>query len=170
SKIKRNNKLINLVKREELLLDFKENRTSLSVLNPLTVFTLLLVIVLFITYKDIKSNKRTKYLDFIVFFITGIIGLLLTYLWLFSSHKTAPNNFNVLWSFSPNLIISFLLLKVVTKKWIQKYIKILLVLLLILPILWLLGIQMFPTAVIPLLVLLFVRYLFLYRYLLTFVK
>ena len=169
-KIKRNNKLIDLVKREEFLLNFKENTTSLSVLSPLTVFTLLLLIVLFITYKDIKSNKRTKSLDFIILFITGIVGLLLTYLWLFSSHKTAPNNFNVLWSFLPNLIISFLLLKVVTKKWIQKYIKILLIFLLILPILWLLGIQMFPTAVIPLLVLLFVRYLFLYRYLLTFVK
>jgi hypothetical protein len=169
-KIKRNNKLVDLVKREEVLLDFKENATSLSVFNPLTVFTFLLVIVLFITYKDIKKNKRTKSLDFIVFFITGIVGLILTYFWFFSSHKTAPNNFNVLWAFLPNLIIAFLLIKAVTKKWIQKYIIVLLVFLIILSILWFLGIQMFPVAVIPLLVLLFVRYLFLYRYLLTFIK
>jgi hypothetical protein len=126
--------------------------------------------VLFITFQDVKRNKRTKALDFIIFFSTGLIGLFLSYLWFFSAHKTAPNNFNILWAFFPNLIIAFLQIKAVTRKWIQKYMIVLLICLFLIPVLWFLGVQMFPAAIIPILLLLFARYLFLYRYLLTSVK
>jgi hypothetical protein len=72
-----------------------------------------------------------------------------------------------LWAFLPNLVVAFFILKVTAKKWLQKYIIALLVCLGIIPLLWFIGIQVFPIAVIPLLILLFVRYLFLYKYLLT---
>jgi hypothetical protein len=115
----------------------------------------------------VKNNKRTKYLDVIIFFITGLTGLILAYLWLFSSHKTAPNNFNILWALVPNLIVAFFMLKATAKKWLQKYILALLICLGIIPLLWFLEIQVFPIAIIPVLILLFVRYLFLYKYLLS---
>ena len=166
-KIKSGKKTIDLIKREDVLLNFDEHANSLNVFNPLAVFTFLLFIVAFITYRDLKNNKRTKYLDFVILFATGLIGLILTYLWFFSSHKTAPNNFNVLWAFLPNLFVAFLILRAKMKKWLQKYILTLLLFLIIIPFLWIFGIQRFPIAVIPLLVLLFIRYFFLYKYLLT---
>ena len=163
-KIKKQGQLKDLVKREDSLLKFESASSSPSLFSPFIVFTFLLLIVLFITFKDVKNNKRTAYLDFIIFFITGLMGLILAYLWLFSSHKTAPNNFNVLWAFLPNIVVAFLILKGIAKKWLQKYIIALLICLGIIPLLWFLRIQVFPIAVIPLLILLFVRYLFIYKY------
>jgi hypothetical protein len=163
-KIERQGQLQPLIKREDTLLNFEEISSSPNLFSPINVFTFLLMIVVFITFRDTKNNKRTTSLDFIILFVTGLIGLMLTYLWLFSSHKTAPNNFNVLWAFLPNLVVAFLLQKVIVKKWLQKYIIALLACLGIILFLWLTGIQVFPIAVIPLLILLFVRYLFLYKY------
>jgi hypothetical protein len=166
-KIERQGQLQSLVKREDTLLNFEEISSATNLFSPLNLFTFLLIIVLFITFRDAKKNKRTSSLDFIIFFVTGLMGLILAYLWLFSSHKTAPNNFNVLWAFLPNLVVAFFILKGTTKKWLQKYIIALLVCLGIIPFLWCIGIQVFPIAAIPLLLLLFVRYLFLYKYVLT---
>jgi hypothetical protein len=163
-KIKRDHKIINLVKREDVLLDFDEISTNTSLFNPLAFFTLLALIVSLITIKDIKNQKRTKWLDFIIFFLTGIVGLILTYFWFFSSHKTAPDNYNVLWAFLPNLIVAFIVTKAIAKKWLQKYLIILLVCLTIVLILWILELQIFPITAIPILLLLGIRYLFLFKY------
>ena len=163
-KIKRDHKIINLVKREDVLLDFDEISTNTSLFNPLAFFTLLALIVSLITIKDIKNQKRTKWLDFIIFFLTGIVGLILTYFWFFSSHKTAPDNYNVLWAFLPNLIVAFIVTKAIAKKWLQKYLIILLVCLTIVLILWVLELQIFPITAIPILLLLGIRYLFLFKY------
>lgn len=170
AKIKKENEFISFVEREELLLNFSEQPDALHVLSPINIFTILLIIVLFITFKDVKRNKRTKLLDFIILFSTGITGLILAYLWLFSSHTTAPNNFNLLWAFLPNLCIAFNIGRENPKTWVKTYILILLFALSGIPLLWLFGIQAFPFSVIPLLILLFVRYLFLYRHLLLFKK
>ncbi|MEE9409066.1 MAG: DUF4105 domain-containing protein [Polaribacter sp.] len=161
-----NNQPQSLVKREDIVLDFKETNLKRGLFNPFLIFSLLAIIGLFITYKDCKNEKRTKLLDFILFFITGIIGCVLSFLWFFSSHSTGPNNFNLLWALAPNLLVAFLLLKRNQKKWVQKYVQLLLVLLLIIPILWIAKVQGFPIAVVPLLILLFVRYLFLSKRLL----
>jgi hypothetical protein len=166
-KINRELQVLNLVKREDLLLDFNENNKTTSLFSPLYVHILLLLIVIFITFKDVKNNRRTKSVDFTLLFTTGLIGLILTYLWLFSSHSTAPKNFNILWAFLPNLCIAFFMLKKSTKKWLKKYILLLLILLSVIPVLWFAGTQIFPIAAVPLLLLLFTRYLFLFKCLLT---
>jgi hypothetical protein len=152
-----------LVKREDILLDFVENQPKISIFNPFLIFSLLAFLGIYITYKDFKNNKRTKSFDFLLFFITGIVGCILGFLWFLSSHSTAPNNFNILWAFAPNIFISFLLFKKNHPKWIQKYMFILLIFIACIPILWVAKIQVFPVAVIPLLLLFFVRYLFLVK-------
>ncbi|TMM31332.1 DUF4105 domain-containing protein [Polaribacter aestuariivivens] len=170
-KTTRNNGHVNLVVREDVLLNFEEKAISNStIFSPLNVFILLLFIVIFITFKDFKNRKRTKSLDFLIFFITGFVGLILTYLWFFSSHKTAPNNFNILWAFLPNIFVAFLLLKNKAKIWIRTYILALLLFLVVILILWVLKVQIFPIAIIPLLMLLFVRYCYLYYSLLPSIK
>jgi hypothetical protein len=165
AKLKRGNSFSPLVEREELLLNFEEQPTRTKILSPFSVFLVLLMIVLIISFQDLRNNTRTRLLDFIIFFVTGMVGVLLSYLWLFSSHTTAPNNFNVIWAFLPNLYIAFTLRKKNPKSWTKKYVFMLLLALVILPVLWLSGVQAFPFAAIPLFILLFVRYLFLYKHL-----
>lgn len=157
-----------LVKQEVVLLSFKEKEAKTSIFNPFLIFSLMALLGIYITYKDLKNNNRTKSLDFIIFLVTGLIGCILFFLWFFSTHSTAPNNFNLLWAFAPNLFIAFLLLKSNQKKWVQKYMVLLLLFLLIVPILWIAKIQVFPVTVIPLLILLFIRYFYLLKKLLPF--
>ena len=159
----KNNQLESLVKKEETLLEFKELEQEISLLNPLLIFLIITVIGLYITYKDFKNKKRTKWFDFVLFFSTGFMGVIIILLWFFTDHSTTPNNFNFLWAFAPNLAIAFLFLKNNPQKWIQKYMLLLLLLLLFIPILWVSNIQVFSFAMIPLLILFFVRYLFLSR-------
>ena len=148
-----------LVKKEELLLDFPNRKQSIPFISPLLVFSIIALLGIFITYRDNKNQKRTKWLDTILLLTTGLVGFLILFLWFFTDHSTTPNNFNVLWAFAPNLIIVFLLNK--GKKWLSTYFIFLIFLLVIIPIIWITNIQHFPIAVIPLLILLFVRYLFL---------
>tara|TARA_R110001592_G_scaffold173791_3_gene412501 strand:+ start:24 stop:1193 length:1170 start_codon:yes stop_codon:yes gene_type:complete len=151
----------NLIKREDLLLDFEDQKTEISFFNPFLIFSIFCFIGLFVTFSDLKKKKRTKWLDFTILSITGILGVLIIFLWFFTDHSTAPNNFNFLWAFAPNLIIAFLMLKKNQQKWIKYYFIFLTFLLLTIPIIWVLEVQLFPIAVIPLLVLLFIRFLFL---------
>jgi hypothetical protein len=160
-----------LVKREDILVRVKEKQPKIALFNPFLIFSILALLGIYITYKDFKKNRRTKWLDFILFFTTGFIGCVLVFLWFFSTHSTAPNNYNLLWAFAPNLIISFLLLNTIQQKvWIQKYVYLLMSFMLLVPILWMLEIQVFPLAAIPLLILLSVRYFFLSKRLLTSIK
>jgi hypothetical protein len=150
-----------LVKREDILLNFKEKKAEISIFNPLFILSIIALFGIFITYKDFKNNTRSKYLDFTILFFTGLIGVFLVFLWFFSTHSTAPNNFNVLWAFPINLIIAFLILKKNQPKWLNHYFKFLFFLLIFIPILWIVKVQIFPIAIIPFLILLFIRYLFL---------
>ena len=140
----------NLIIREDVLLDFENQKQKISIINPLLVFLIISFIGLFITVNDFKKNKRTK-----------IIGALLVFLSYFTDHSTAPSNYNLLWGFAPNLIIAFIMLKNKLKKWLKLYFVFVLILLINIPILWVVEVQLFPVAVIPFLILLFTRYLFL---------
>ena len=156
--VNRNGISENLIKTERFILKFDEIKIKSSFFNPFVVFILILLIGSYITYKDVKRKQRTKWFDFLLFFSTGIIGLIIVFLWFFTNHSTTPTNYNFLWAFAPNLIVAFYLLKDNPKKWINKYITILLIFLLIIPIIWLSKIQQLPIASIPLLILLFIRF------------
>ena len=151
----------NLIKREDLLLDFENQKPEISFFNPFLIFSIFSFIGLFITFSDLKKKKISKWLDFTLLFTTGILGVLIIFLWFFTDHSTAPNNFNFLWAFAPNLIIAFLMLKKNQQKWIKYYFIFLIFLVITVPILWIREVQLFPVAVIPFLVLLFIRFLFL---------
>lgn len=155
--ITRNQKQVPLVKLERKILDYKELEQKISFFNPLLVFSLILLIILYITYKDYKNNQRSKWLDFTLYFVTGIIGLLIVFLWFFTNHATAVSNFNFLWAFAPNLFVSFYLLKKDFPTWIKKYNLLLLILIVIAIVLWILKIQAFSIGIIPILIFLGVR-------------
>jgi hypothetical protein len=152
-----------IVKRERSIMEFES-------LDPYTYFLLtpffwvlaLMVFVLVITYIDFKNNSRSRWLDFFLSFSTGITGLLIIFLWFFTDHTATAGNLNILWAFPLNIVACFYLAK--TKPlphWTQKYFVLITVLLLITPLVWLIGIQIFSPLIAPLLVLLAVRYFFL---------
>ncbi len=163
SKILKDGKEDTLISKTNILLDFDEKQPKSDNFSPFLIILVLSLLGLCITYKDYKNAKRSKWLDFIIFFISGITGVLIVYLWFFTNHSTAPNNFNFLWAFAPNLIVSFFLIQKKSPKWISKYMLLLLAFLVILAIIWVTKTQLFSITLIPLFVLFAVRYWFLQK-------
>ena len=158
-----------LIKKEESLLNFDEKQVRIKWYNPLVFFSLFLLITVFTTRKDYIKGKQSRWLDISIFLITGLLGSLIVFLWFFTDHKITPNNFNILWAFPFNLVIAFLFLKKKQPKWIGIYLKICLGLIFTTVILWITRVQLFSPAIIPLLLLLLLRYFYLNK-LLSFKK
>jgi len=111
-----------------------------------------------ISYKNYKNQLRTKWLDFMLYFSTGLIGVVVLLLWFATSHTATYTNFNFLWAFAPNLVVAFYMFKSKLPNWILNYNKLLLLLLLFMIVLWVLKIQVFNIAMIPVILMLAIRY------------
>jgi len=158
------NKSKPIVKRTEVILPESNKIVKKSFFTPFILFSIIGLIVVIITRKDIQKKQRTRWLDFSLFFITGSVGLGLLLIWFATNHISAANNFNVLWAFAPNLIISFILLKKKLPNWIRKYIQLLLILLAVVVLLWIFKYQIFSNATLPILLFLGVRYYYLLKH------
>lgn len=132
--------------------------------SPLFIFSLISLFILYLTYTDYKTQKRRVWLDVVLFFITGITGVFILLLWFATDHKGTHQNYNLLWAFALNIVVIAQVFKPIASKWFIKYIKFLVIMLCLLTLHWLMGVQVFAIGLIPLLVALFIRYLYLIKY------
>lgn len=154
-----------LVKESRILFNQKGTpSTNQFLMSPLFVFGILGVLILFITYKDFKSNKRSAWLDVTLFSITGIIGVVILLLWFATDHKATHQNYNLLWAFVLNILVLGQLLKEKASGWFIKYLKLLVILMCLLTLHWVMGVQVFAIGLIPFLVALFIRYVYLIKF------
>jgi len=140
----------------------KPNKSNF-ITSPLFVFGLIALLLLWVTYKDHKRKKRSKWVDATIFIITGLIGVFLLLLWFATDHTATAHNYNLLWAFALNLLVVPQLLKAQPKPWVVKYIKLLIIFLCLLTLHWTIGVQVFAIALMPLLIALAVRYVYLVR-------
>ncbi|WP_412984486.1 DUF4105 domain-containing protein [Pontimicrobium sp. IMCC45349] len=154
-----------LIKEEKLIFDApKKDNKSTFITSPLFVFLILSLGILFITYKDKKTNTKSTYLDIFIFTITGLIGIGLLLLWFATNHTATGFNYNLLWAFALNIFVIKQVLSKTPKQWFIKYLKLLVIMLCLMTLHWTIGVQVFAPALIPLLVALMVRYLYLISY------
>lgn len=132
--------------------------------SPLFLSTLISLIILTITYFDYKKSKRSKVLDFSIFIITGLSGLLMCFLWFFTDHIWTVKNYNILWAFPLNSVLAFYAFRKFFVSWVSKYLLVLLGLLTLLLVFWVLNVQSFSPVLIPLLIALAIRYVYLYNF------
>mgnify|MGYP000014422620 FL=1 len=129
--------------------------------SPLFILGILALIMLFITYKDYKNNSRSKWLDVGLFAITGCIGVFLLLLWLATDHQTTAYNYNLLWACALNILFLPSIRKSRLNNRGLSYLKFLVLLLSLMGLHWITGVQSFAIGLIPLLIAICVRYLFL---------
>ncbi len=154
-----------LVKSSKILYSKKGNGNRYNfITSPLFVFGVLGLLIIFITYKDYKNTKRSKWLDITLFSITGIVGIFILLLWFATDHTGTHQNYNLLWAFVLNLFVIGQLFKKRASLWFIKYLKLLVILLCLLTLHWIIGVQVFAIGLIPFLIALFLRYLFLIKY------
>jgi len=133
------------------------------IFSPLCWALIFMIIIVWITYKDHKSAKRSRWVDVALFVVTGLIGVLIFFLWFLTDHTETANNFNLLWAFPFNLMGAFLIWRnKPIKKWITVYLLVLILMLFSVGIVWITGIQIFSPVLIPILLALLTRYAFLY--------
>ncbi|WP_452226398.1 lipoprotein N-acyltransferase Lnb domain-containing protein [Lacinutrix cladophorae] len=154
-----NNKL---VKKQQTLYNKTQTKLQQNYFSsPIFILGLLGAFILWITFKNYKTGKRSKWLDFSIFLVTGIIGVFILLLWFATDHTATANNYNLLWAFAINLFLVNQVLKTQPKVWLVKYIKLLIILMCLLVFHWIMGVQRFAFALLPLLIALVIRYLYL---------
>ena len=129
--------------------------------SPLFILGILALIMLFITYKDYKNNSRSKWLDLSLFAITGCIGVFLLLLWFATDHQATAYNYNLLWACALNILFIPSIRKSRLNNRGLSYLKFLVLLLSLMGLHWITGVQSFAIGLIPLLIAISVRYLFL---------
>lgn len=154
-----------LVSQNHILFNKKEKYVSTSFLtSPLFIIGLIGCFIIFITYKDYKNGKRSNWLDVSLFSITGIIGVVILLLWFATDHTGTHQNYNLLWAFVLNIFVIGQLFRKTPSAWFTKYLKFLVIMLCLLTLHWCIGVQVFAIGLIPLLVALFIRYLYLIQH------
>jgi len=154
-----------LVKQSRFLYNKVDRPVSNSFFSsPIFVFGILGLIILTLTYFDYKKEKRNKALDLVLFTLTGIIGIVILLLWFATDHTATANNYNLLWAFPLNLFVIRQLFKKNVKQWFVKYLKFTIIMLCLLCLHWIIGVQVFAIGLIPLLIAIFIRYIYLVKY------
>ncbi len=156
----------NLVGKENTILSKREIATAQSFFGtPLFWILVVSLWVLFLTYRDYKKKARSRWLDVTLFTLTGLTGLLVLFLWFFTDHTATVNNFNIFWVFPVNILVAFVIHKKnVSTSWLPKYILFLLGMVVATAIIWIFKIQAFSPLITPLLIMLGIRYLYLWKY------
>jgi len=96
-----------LVPMKEELLPTDYELSNDSVMTPVVVFFAFLVLHLIMGFLFIKRGNLFQFTDRILLFVTGIIGLLVVFLWFFTDHTATAWNLNILWANPINLILAF---------------------------------------------------------------
>lgn len=166
AKVTKNNSKEPLVKETLSLFENspKEEKNNFFI-SPMFVFGIIGLLILAITFKDFRRNERSRYLDAILFFTTGLIGVFLLLLWFATDHSTTVNNYNLLWAFPLSLPLFVTIAKKQPKKWLSKYVFLLILLLALLCLHAFTGVQTFAKGFIPLFIAMGIRYLYIFLFL-----
>ena len=162
----RNNEEVSLVKKYNLLFESEKQESNTNFfLSPYFIFGCLGTLLLFITYKDFKNGTRSRITDLLIFLSTGLAGVLFVLLWAATDHTSTVNNYNLLWAFPFSILFFLQIFKKSPKAWLQKYVFFLMILLALVAIHWTTGVQVFATGLLPLLIALGIRYIYLWYFL-----
>ena len=151
-----------LVKQSRVLLEYPKEATQQSLLNPSVVFWFLAIIFAALTGYGFKKGKLMKVLDIALFGILGILGLVVTFLWFFTDHSATLWNWNILWAFPGHLVLVWGLVARPNATWISSYLLFVMVATVVVLLLWIVGVQSFYPALIPILLILLLRANFLF--------
>ncbi len=164
--IKRGLGATDLVKKTSILnKKTAKEKSETLLMSPFFIISLLAFIILGVTFKDYQNNSRSRWMDGGLYALTGIIGVFLLLLWFATDHFATQNNYNLLWAVPLSLFFVIEIAKQNPKYWLKKYIIFQILMLLLLSIHWITGVQSYPVALLPLLIALSIRYIFIFKFL-----
>jgi hypothetical protein len=72
---------------------------------PITVFFIWLILHIVLSYRNRNSRRNIFMHEGLLLAITGMISLLVLFLWFFTDHTTTLNNWNILWASPLNFVL-----------------------------------------------------------------
>jgi hypothetical protein len=132
-----------------------ENAKS-SLFTPMVVFALLAIFIVLLGYtKNLFAQALLQGFDGLLFFLTGLLGIILIFMWVGTDHSMTKNNFNLIWAWPTHTIMAFFVNS--KKNWVQKYFKFTAVALLAVLISWFFLPQQMNNGLLPIVLLLIYR-------------
>jgi hypothetical protein len=127
-----------------------------SFFTPFVVFSLLAIFIVLLGYTKNKFAQAFLHgFDGLFFFLTGVLGIILIFMWVGTDHSMTKNNFNLIWAWPTHTIMAFFVNS--RKTWVKKYFKFTAVALLAVLISWFFLPQQMNNALIPIVLLLIYR-------------
>ncbi|RYY66407.1 MAG: DUF4105 domain-containing protein [Chitinophagaceae bacterium] len=88
--------------------------------SPLLLFGLLLALVAVLSFVPARGVRRVlTVFDFLLFALTGIVGVVLLFMWFGTDHSVCRNNWNLLWALPTHLLAAPFLRR--ERRWLHWY-------------------------------------------------
>ena len=151
------------------LVQSSQNLYSISINNdpntwftPMLFFSCLLLIFVLLSFSKNKWLQRIlSGLDGTLFFLTGLLGIILIFMWVSTDHSMTKNNYNLLWAWPTHIICSFFINS--NKKIAKTYFLLSSIGLTVLLLAWFFLPQQMNNALLPVVLLLLFRSVSKYR-------
>lgn len=144
-----------LVRKKIIVYSHRDEAPPSGLPHPLYVFGILAMLGVFLSVSDFRRKKISTWFDIILFSVTGLIGVLLFFLWGFTDHAAAAYNFNLLWAIPTHVIVAIVLFK--NSPWIKTYFLVTLIIQVLLLLFWPFLPQALNYSLIPIVILLAAR-------------
>jgi hypothetical protein len=145
-----------LILSHENLYPINDESGKRSWFNPLVVFSLLLVgIALTSLSKNKFAERFLQGFDGLLFFFTGLLGIILIFMWFATDHSMTKNNYNLLWAWPTHIVIAFFVNS--NKSWVKKYFALTSVALVLVLLAWFFLRQHLNISLLPFVLLLIYR-------------
>jgi len=124
--------------------------------TPFVVFSLFAIFIVLIGFSKTRfAQAFMQGFDGLFFFLTGLLGIILIFMWFGTDHSMTKNNFNLLWAWPTHFIVAFFINS--RKGWVKQYFKFTAIALLVVLLSWFFLPQQMNNALIPIVLLLIYR-------------
>jgi hypothetical protein len=147
--IKQNGVSVPLVKEKRIVYEERPEDAPKGLPHPLYIFSFIALIAGILTYRDWKKQKLSTWLDAIIFIVTGLVGVMLTFLWFGTDHNSAYN-YNLLWALPTNLLVPIAFIR--QPAWLKKYFLVVAVIAVLTLLLWPVLPQKLNIALVPIVI------------------
>lgn len=138
AKIESNGVLAPLVKEKIILyksINAPVKKSTIDYITPTLLFGVIFIFACFLSFPFLNKTFFARAFDFMLYFICGAVGLLLIYLWFFTTHRS-QFNFNLIWANPLNFFLSFFILSKKYKAKLHNYFLVYGLILLIMLLFW----------------------------------
>ena len=93
---------------QNLYATFPQNANKNFISHPEYIFSVFFIVIALLSFSKNHSIQKFIYnFDGFIFFLTGLLGILMLFMWFGTDHLMCKNNFNLLWAWPPHAIAAF---------------------------------------------------------------